>query len=107
MIDNDGTFKYSNVVVINNQSEEIFQVNNLFPNPANDFLNLNYFSKINRTASFKILNSNGMTVQQFEEKIKDGDNNLLLDVKKFEQGNYFILIEGNFSTVTSSFSIVR
>ncbi len=107
MIDNDGTFKYSNVVVINNQSEEIFQVNNIFPNPADDFLNLNYFSKINRTASFKILNSNGMIVHQFEEKIKNGENNLTLNLKKFEQGNYFILIEGNFPTVTSTFSIVK
>ena len=71
MIDDDGTFRYSNVVVINIQTQELFNINLLFPNPANDYMTLQYFSKTNQNVQFKIVTPDGRILRQWKEQVND------------------------------------
>lgn len=107
MMDNDGSFKYSNIVVLNIQPEELFSINLIYPNPVNELMRLQYFSKTNQNVRFKIVTSDGRIVRQWKEEILEDNGLINLDVKDIVQGNYFLIMEGQFSSKFSAFSIVR
>ncbi len=77
--------EYDSTNGINNH-EQKFQ-SQLYPNPANDFLNITSTNPTQQISDLKIYDQLGSLVYQ-KEKIKTGD--VALDVSDFSEGIYFI-----------------
>jgi hypothetical protein len=60
---------------------------NLYPNPANDKLILDYFIPENVVGSFSLIDISGKQV--FTSKLKKQNNQLIIPCKKISSGIYF------------------
>lgn len=87
MVDKDGAFTYSKVVVINSQLTAKFIA---YPNPTSNVISLVH-PKVNTTANVKIIGVNGRVM--FAKAITVGITQSLLDVSVLPPGNYTILFD--------------
>jgi pectinesterase len=87
MVDKDGAFTYSKVVVINSQLTAKFIA---YPNPTSNVITLVH-PKVNTTANVKIIGVNGSVV--FAKAITVGATQSLLDVSVLSPGNYTIIFD--------------
>ncbi len=91
LIDLDGSFVYSDVINVQTNCGDEGKLL-IYPNPilkGNHNLNVRYQSTANET-SFSIINSNGVTMQQFNVTPAAGWNVLNVDVSELPSGIYFI-----------------
>ena len=72
-----------------------FQSINLFPNPVNDFLNINFKTEQPVEISIHIYNSLGRLVKEEKINFMDGNNNYSIDLNNLNSGLYFIEIAGD------------
>lgn len=81
MIDNDGTFKYSNIISINNCDERTLE---FAPNPTNSSI---FITGDLEGLEIKIFNNNG---QEYPVKIQGINDGFRLDMTSFPIGIYYI-----------------
>lgn len=79
---NDGSFSYSKVLNILNQTIKTFV--KLWPNPSKNFINI----QLNASGIFKIFDNSGKLIQS--EEIRKGENKI--DIRKLSTGVYYGLI---------------
>ncbi len=98
--DFDGGFEYSSVIAINSKSHEVFEISELFPNPAKDFFNFTYKGNEGKELLIEIYNHIGLLVKK--QEISDLQNNSQQTIKTegLSEGIYFVkfLQEGNQKT---------
>ena len=70
----------------------IFENLNVFPNPANDILNINLQSEQELNTSIKIYNSLGVLVKKGAADFNSRNFNYSIDVANLNSGLYFIEI---------------
>ena len=99
MVDQDGKFTYSNVIAIRlNEKSKKFQV---FPNPANEVLNVRA-SGNNETATLQIVDASGRKLK--EKKINlNGNTSFSIDIKDLPKGVYTILFKSKVDNDHQSF----
>lgn len=69
----------------------------LFPNPANDFLNLSFENSIPSSAEASIFSMSGISLKKFD--LKKGQLEYSLNISDLNSGFYFLKIEiGNYSS---------
>lgn len=89
MLDKDGAFRYSAVVLINNNASLSSTV---FPNPAVTSLNVNHV-KANKGASISIVGLDGRMVKTLA--VQPGATQTGLNVNELVKGNYLVIFENN------------
>ena len=100
LIDNNGKFSYSNIVVINANSTSAITV---YPNPAKDFITVNT-NEIHPNSYFIISNVDGKGMNKISAK----NSATTISTVKFSNGLYYIkLIENNQTISTNQFIISR
>ncbi len=79
----------------------------LYPNPAEDFVNINYYSETNSCSKITIYDINGNIV--FEDKYYQviGDNSVRINISQLEQGSYILNMESNNTNLKSNIKVVR
>lgn len=82
------------------------EIANIFPNPANDELNIYLPLKEKQTITVTITDMLGKTIMHLEESVTDVFNRKL-DVKAIPNGNYFLCISNKDKNVTRKFTINR
>jgi hypothetical protein len=92
---------YSLPVSISNcqkqQGDEIENLNiDVFPNPANDLVNIIINSAIKKVIVIKLINYSGQIVSGNNFDLNEGNNYLTIDVSKNEDGIYFLLTDDGF-----------
>jgi len=87
MVDKDGLFTYSKVVVINNQLTAKFVV---YPNPTSNVISLIH-PIATTSAIVRIIGTNGSVV--FTKSVAAGITQSLLDVSALPSGNYTIIFD--------------
>ena len=103
MIDKDGKFTYSEVRRIKSNSET-FYINNVFPCPASDFININIHSADNiPSAFFQIVSMEGKLVLKQKSPVNKGNSNLSLPVGNLMKGSYYLIIDTGKERFTISF----
>ncbi len=93
-------YYYLNVVnstsVLNYLSKDKFQINNISPNPANDFININFLNGKESNVVCEIYNLVGEKISSFEFSSKKGVNNESILTNTYSEGVYiFSLSDGN------------
>ncbi|MGC4037672.1 MAG: PQQ-dependent sugar dehydrogenase [Chitinophagaceae bacterium] len=92
MTDKDGAYKYSDIVKIT-----IPFVNgrvNLFPNPANDEINVTIDAPVDGKAEWKLLDNSGRVVLQSKQQLRKGNNSFTVNINTLATGIYFMQIKG-------------
>ena len=107
MVDEDGSFQYSNIISFNPISDKTFVINNIFPNPINNYFYLDFSSKNNINTTLTLLNTNGMLIRRWNENLQKGHHQLEVDVNNLAPGNYFLIVSGKFTTKQLQFSISK
>ena len=86
MIDNDGTFIYSNIKAVNNKSFTY----NIYPNPVSDILNLQ-FPTIKSSGIIVISDISGKVINKID--LGKGISNFEINVNSFKSNSYIVQIE--------------
>jgi phage-related protein len=108
MIDKDGQFKYSNVIMIRKESKTINGVA-LNPNPVlNGMATIRFTASATNTVSLRVIDMNGKTVLQQQNKVYDGNNSISLNNLDRLQPGVYVLQMANGEEMTSiKFNIAR
>jgi hypothetical protein len=100
MVDNDGSFKYSNTVAIKLGSKGSSKGLSLFPNPVNDHITIDH-AAANEGAIIRIVSITGSTVAQYT--ISKDATQTSVDASQLAAGQYFINFVSKGTSVTTSF----
>jgi hypothetical protein len=95
MIDIDGSFTYSQTIVITNKDAENYQdlISKIYPNPANQILFIDYQSSSNSNIKLKIYDALGQEMLMDKLVTRKGNQQFKLDVSQFANGVYIINIQ--------------
>lgn len=95
IIDRDGTFKYSQTILINiaKNIEYTDVISRVFPNPTNNTLYVDYQSALNSTITLRVLNSIGQEMLNNKIVVVKGNQQFKLDVSSFAKGVYILNIQ--------------
>ena len=89
-MDFDGKYEYSKVVSVDFSNIQDLTYLRLYPNPANNLLNLEIQSRQNIESTIHIYNSLGQIVKQQRKFLKEGINNFNMDLTSLNAGIYHI-----------------
>ncbi len=94
MVDFDGSFEYSNIILLNNDNNHV----NIYPNPAKNNVFIDYQLENTNEINIQILNELGQVVMNNNSSTNDKRGTLEIDVNHLASGVYFIKIEsGNYT----------
>ena len=86
LVDKDGMFTYSNIILVDAKTTA-----KIYPNPANNFINIDFDNQHNN-ASIKVIDAFGRNIKQ----VNVNSNHINLSTKEFANGIYHIqVIENN------------
>jgi len=78
---------------------EVSATLNLFPNPSNGFVNLEYISGKQGVVSISVMNTLGATVYS-ANGVSNGSLNKTIDLSNLTKGIYFVNVSSNNGTTT-------
>jgi trimeric autotransporter adhesin len=92
MVDVDGGFTYSQVVTIS--LADITGRVSVFPNPASQKVTVSINAPANGKVSWKLTDNTGRIVLQNTDMLRQGANNLQIDVNRLPSGLYYLTVSG-------------
>jgi hypothetical protein len=92
-LDDRGLRSYSRVLAVNRSLDPGFGFIRLHPNPVQDQLNVEFFSRSNETAMVRIFDATGRTIVSYPFSLHIGTTPLTLPVKGLVPGTYFLVAE--------------
>jgi hypothetical protein len=101
---NEATTIYSNLVDVQNSKIEELKIN-VFPNPSNDFIAIQYIGLNKDNLSVELFDITGKLVQK--STINAGATNTFLDTKTLYAGNYFVKITGTNTVLNKKVVITK
>lgn len=96
VVDLDGTYNYSNIILIKTESSDISYTDailNVFPNPTNHTLFIDYVSSNISEVEIKVYDAIGQVVLINSVETVKGNQRLWLDVRDLSDGVYIINIQ--------------
>lgn len=108
MLDKDGTFKYSSVLLVKKESKQVTALM-ISPNPVHGGSNTVRFSANSAsTADVRVVDISGKVVAQQQNKVYPGNNSITINnLERLQPGTYVLQVinEGELSVV--KFSVVK
>lgn len=95
LIDNDGSFEYSNIINIELNDVITDYILDLYPNPFNPTITVKFSVKEKQNVTISIYNISGEKIIQKEIKDAEGIYKQLIDFSKYSSGVYIFKVEGN------------
>lgn len=96
MIDNDGRYSYSNVIVFLGDRSKGIIVNNIKPNPFTESINLSVILQQAQTLSIRIIDVTGRVVSTRQVHATAGNNVIVYsDLHRLADGVYYVCISTN------------
>jgi hypothetical protein len=89
-LDFDGRSTFSNVILIKNNNSFGMRMNNVYPNPVLNVLNIYIESQITDKVTFIISDAAGKIVRQVTTEVRKGNNNFQVNIAGLASGSYFI-----------------
>ena len=76
---------------------------NLYPNPVEDNITLEFSHTVNTKANIIIYNEVGKIVRSYVDNLRSGNNKFSYNIRSLKSGIYFISVETNEETFTKQF----
>ncbi len=93
MVDKDGTFVYSRIVAIKNDTHQI--TISIFPNPVTDLLQVQIPAVRKEEAQISIYDAAGKKVYSKIQKLNEGNNAVSIPVNQLSKGTYTLSFNNN------------
>jgi len=95
MIDRDGSFTYSEIIIIkvNEISSPADGIISVYPNPTNDKVNIIYQSGTNQKLNLDVFNAIGQSMFNATYEFNPGLNTIILDAAQYAKGMYIINLQ--------------
>jgi glucose/arabinose dehydrogenase len=93
--DKDGSYTYSNVVVVDIPGSFITRVS-IFPNPADKQTTVLISSPEEQKVTWQLVDVTGRTVITKNAVLKKGENRIVIDLNSLKTGVYFLQVKGQF-----------
>ena len=78
---------------IGNSSQPVFFI---FPNPSNDFIDVNFTAKNSEEITVQVMNTIGQIIFETKNTVRAGDGvSEKISLKEFESGIYFLSIQSS------------
>jgi hypothetical protein len=106
IVDLDGTYKYSNLVVVNCYSGINVKVE-IYPNPANNQVNVNIQGINSKEFKISIINASGQAVFVKDFYVSEGEAEVQLDISSLATGLYLIRIIDSSTGETWSLKLIK
>jgi len=110
MVDLDGSFKYSNVLMVRKDQKTISGIS-VSPNPvtSGDVPVIRFQSSANNAVvTLRIVDWNGRTILKQETKVSEGVNSIPVNnIQKLQPGIYVLQVSNGAEMITSKLSVVR
>ncbi len=107
MVDNDGTYISSKVIAINSKSKNESSFS-FYPNPATDYLNIDFSSEKSFVATLSVYDLSGKTLTKISQNVNKGNNSLKVNTTGLNAGTYFMRVsDKNSSLKTQKFIVSR
>ncbi|HMK03827.1 MAG TPA: T9SS type A sorting domain-containing protein, partial [Ferruginibacter sp.] len=100
-----GEIQYSNVLIVRRPGNKTIVT--LMPNPASSYVTLNISLDKNMRAVVSILDKVGKKILTQNENLIKGVNNLTLDLNRYSEGVYAVVIESADEKIIKQLIIVR
>ena len=108
MVDKDGSFDYSNEVVIELESSAgVLTVSEVSPNPVRNSSELTFSTTKNALVSVKLYNVNGVEVATLFNRTTIGANTININASELSSGAYTLVIKAGESMITRKVNIVK
>lgn len=91
--DKDGSYSYSNIVIVKITSNLLASVS-VFPNPTDKQTIAIVSSPVEQKVTWKLVDMSGRVVQTRSIMIRKGENRIVLDLQKLNAGIYYLQING-------------
>jgi hypothetical protein len=79
----------------NKFTKKMIEINNIYPNPFNPSLNINYFNPTSGNIIFRLINLKGQTLNEFKFNSKVGTQNIHIEIENLQSGKYFVQLITN------------
>jgi hypothetical protein len=109
MVDFDGQFKYSNVIMVRKGEKAITGIT-INPNPvvSSDVTTVRFSANAPATVAIRVIDMNGKVVLQQQNKVYEGVNSVPVNnLRKLMPGNYVIQLINGVELNAVKFSVVR
>ncbi|HEY6503183.1 MAG TPA: T9SS type A sorting domain-containing protein [Chitinophagaceae bacterium] len=108
IVDHDGQFRYSNVIMIRKESKGINGVA-LNPNPVvNGMATVRFTASATNMVNFRVVDMNGKLVLQQQSKAYDGNNSVSLNnLDRLQPGVYLLQMTNGDEMTTIKFNIAK
>jgi hypothetical protein len=108
IVDRDGQFKYSNIIMIRKESKAINGVV-LNPSPVvNGLATVRFTSAGTDAVSFNVIDMTGKVVLQQQNKVYEGNNSISINnLDRLQPGVYLLRMTNSDDMVTTKFNIAR
>jgi len=105
-VDIDQREKLSNIILIKGQRPTALTLSGLFPNPANNIVNVIVDAPDGDNVELTISDMNGKLIRKESKAVEAGTNTIPIDISRFTSGIYAIRLtcKSNCETVTGKFS---
>ncbi len=91
MVDLDGSFEFSDVIILQSECAEIGIYFDLYPNPVStEKLYIQFNSELAGSSQLQILDALGRVVISTNVKVEEGFNRKSINVEQLAAGNYFL-----------------
>lgn len=107
MVDLDGSYEYSKVISFRSSCQGYLSLNQIYPNPAKNTLNISLNAQSQQNITVTIYNSFGMKVKEEAVVISQGNTIHHLQVTDLSKGVYFLQVntaDGSISSSTHKFT---
>lgn len=94
IIDFNGYQEYSEIVTLERSIEADFQVISIYPNPASDVLNVNYFATSTKTINWSLMDVNGKVIYR-SNTVAQGEVTIEIPVHSINTGIYLLTINSD------------
>lgn len=107
-IDNDGTYEYSDVVMVEVDMPHNYYLSQNYPNPFNPTTQINFSLPERQMISLRIYNTMGELVSELVNEIKDpGSYSVVFDAARLPSGTYFYNIIAGRYYETNKMTVIK
>jgi glucose/arabinose dehydrogenase len=92
IVDNDGSYTYSDIVTIT--LPFITSKVALFPNPAAHEVNVTITTAVDGKVKWQLIDNAGRIVNHSSIAAKKGNNNIVINLNRLSTGTYFLIVSG-------------
>ena len=102
----DGRKEYSHTISVNLRGK-YDNIYNIHPNPTNNNLNFEFYSKSISAIDIELLNYAGASVLKLNQPLEEGKNNITLPMNELDNGVYILKVVSEKSGKTTHHKIIK